>query len=59
MTQALTQNIATITRIASFYPLTSEAQQDIVKEVSKVMEEMGRKHNFIVWRVCLDSKEGV
>jgi len=43
-------------RIASFYPISSDAQQDIVKAVAAVMEEMRRKHNFIVWRVSLESK---
>lgn len=57
MTQAVTQNLVVITRMASFYPLSSEAQTDILMTMSKVMEEMGKKHNFIVWRVCLDTKE--
>jgi hypothetical protein len=56
MTEAVTENIILITRIASFYPLKSEAQQEIVKAVAAVMEEMGKKHNFLVYRVALETK---
>jgi hypothetical protein len=54
--QAVTENIVIVTRMASFYPLNSEATQDIVKAIAVVMEEMGKKHNFIVWRVALELK---
>ena len=53
---AVTENIILITRIASFYPLKSEAHQEIVKAVAAVMDEMGKKHNFLVWRVALETK---
>ena len=53
---AVTENIILITRIASFYPLKSETQQEIVKAITAVMEEMGKKHNFLVWRVALETK---
>ena len=56
MVEAVTENLILITRIASFYPLKSEAQQEIVKAVAAVMEEMGKKHNFLVWRVALETK---
>lgn len=54
--EAVTDNIVIFTRMASFYPLKKEAREDIVKAVSHVMEEMGRKHNFIVWRVSLETE---
>lgn len=53
---AVTEDMLIAIKIASFYPLSSDAQQDIVKAVAAVMEEMRRKHNFIVWRVSLESK---
>lgn len=59
MSTAITDNLVLITRIATFYPLSSDARQDIVKEVSKVMVELGKKHNFLVYRVALETKGDV
>ena len=56
MSTAITANLVLVTRVATFYPLSSEARQDIVREVAKTMEDLGKKHNFLVWRVSLDTK---
>ena len=56
MSTAITTNLILVTRIATFYPLSSEARQDITKEVAKTMEDLGKKHNFLVWRVSLETK---
>ena len=52
--EAVTQNLTLVVRVASFYPLSSEATKEIVEEVSKVMSEMGKKHSFLVWKTALE-----
>lgn len=56
MTQAVTDDVIIAVRIASFYPLSDEAKQELVKTVSKSMVELGHKYNFIVYRASFESK---
>ena len=48
---AVTEDIKFEARIASFYQLDKEAKRELLLELSKVFTDVGRKHNFIVWRV--------
>lgn len=54
---AVTEDLNLVVRIASFYPLNSDTQKQIVMRVSDLMAEIGKENNFIVWRTCLNSKE--
>lgn len=54
---AVTEDLNLVVRIASFYPLDSDTQKQIVKKVSDLMAEIGKENNFIVWRTCLNLKE--
>jgi len=56
MTQAITDDVIVAVRIASFYPLSDEAKQEVAMIVSKAMVELGHKHNFIVYRASFESK---
>ena len=51
---AVTENLILVVRIASFYELNSETNKDIVHEVSNVMKDLGKKHDFLVWRTSLE-----
>ena len=48
---AVTNDIKFEARIASFYELDDDTQRDILLELSKTFAELGKKHNFLVWRV--------
>ncbi len=54
--QAVTDDLKFEAKIASFYPLSTEATQELVQALAKVFEEQGKKHNFIVWRVYVNQK---
>jgi len=49
--QAITEDIKLEARIASFYELNSQAKNDLLEAVSKAVYEVGKKHDFLVWRV--------
>ena len=48
---AVTEDIKFEARIASFYELDQEAMNDLISELSRAFEQVGKKHNFLVWRV--------
>lgn len=54
--KAFTDDIAFEARIASFYELSSDVQRDLLTSVSKLIEEKGKEHNFLVWRVQMTGK---
>lgn len=56
MTQATTDDVVIAVRIASFYPLSSAAKQEVVTAISEEMVKLGHKHNFIVYRASMESK---
>ena len=49
--QAVTDDIKFEARIASFYELDDDTRRDILLELAKTFEELGKKHHFLVWRV--------
>lgn len=55
--QAVTSDLVLNVRIASFYPLNDGDQKEIVMRVSKLIEDIGKEKNFIVWRTALSVKE--
>jgi len=48
---AVTQELRISVRVASFYPIELD---EILKEVTDLMEKRGQKQNFIVWRTSID-----
>ncbi len=48
---AITEDLRIEARIASFYKIKSDVRIEIAKELSDKLAEIGRKHNFLVWRV--------
>lgn len=55
--QAITSDLILSAKIASFQPLSQRAKDEIVSEIFKVLEEQRKKHNFIVYKVAVDTKE--
>jgi len=55
--QAITSDMILSAKIASFQPISQRAKDEIVNEIFKVMEEQRKKHNFIVYRIAVDTKE--
>ena len=55
--QAITTDLILSAKIASFQPLSQRAKDEIVNEIFKLMEEQRKKHNFIVYRVAVDTRE--
>ena len=51
---AVTEDIVLEVRVASFYEFNDATRKEILEEVSKLMHELGKKHNFLVWRTRLD-----
>lgn len=51
--QAVTEDVQITARIASFYALDDEARQEIISAVAEVLKSMGKKHDFLVWRVSM------
>jgi tRNA/tmRNA/rRNA uracil-C5-methylase (TrmA/RlmC/RlmD family) len=47
---AVTEDLKFSVRIASFYEINDAAKQDIVRKVSELMAELGKEHDFLVWR---------
>ena len=56
MSKAITEDVVMAARIASFYPLDEKARNDIVRKISDTMVELGAKHNFLVYRVSMETK---
>jgi hypothetical protein len=56
--QAITTDLILSAKIASFQPLSQRAKDEIVNEIFKLMEEQRKKHNFIVYKVAVDTREG-
>ena len=54
---AFTDDIKFEARVASFYELDDDAQRDILLELSKTFEALGKKHNFLVWRVQIHGEK--
>lgn len=50
---AVTEDIKFEARIASFYEMDSKAREELLLELSRVFEQVGKKHSFLVWRVQL------
>ena len=51
---AVTEELKLSVRVASFYEINESARAEIVTKVSDLMAELGKKHDFLVWRTCLD-----
>ena len=48
---AVTENLKFEARVASFYELNDTVMKELLQELSKVFEEQGKKHGYLVWRV--------
>jgi len=48
---AITEDLRIEARIASFYEINGDVRMEISKELSDKLTEIGKKHNFLVWRV--------
>ena len=55
--EAVTEDLILKVRIASFYDLHPDARGEIVERVSELMADLGKKHNFLVWRTKMDWNE--
>jgi hypothetical protein len=54
---AITEDVSFVVRMASFYELSSDEKNRILKEVSDLMVELGKRYEFIVWRVSMEGKD--
>ena len=54
---AQTQDITLVVRVASFYPIRSDAAKEIVEGVSNLMADMGKKHGFLVYRTAMEMEQ--
>jgi hypothetical protein len=57
MTQAITDDLVIAVRIASFLPLSGAVTQDIAADVSRTMVELGRKHNFLIYKTTVETRK--
>ena len=48
---AITEDMKIEARIASFYEIKGDVRMEIARELSDKLAEIGKKHNFLVWRV--------
>jgi hypothetical protein len=48
---AITEDMKIEARIASFYEINGDVRMEIARELSDKLVEIGKKHNFLVWRV--------
>jgi len=55
--KAFTEDIAFEAKIASFYDLNADVQTDLLRSVSALLEQKGKEHNFLVWRVQLKGQK--
>jgi hypothetical protein len=53
--QAITEDLKFSVRVASFYEFGDDAKKDIVLRVGELMEEIGKKHDFLVWRTQFET----
>jgi|688.fasta_scaffold1270829_3 hypothetical protein len=51
---AVTEELKFSIRVASFYEINQDARAEITTKVSELMAELGKKHDFLVWRTCMD-----
>lgn len=54
--KAFTEDINFETKIASFYDLNADVKMDLVRSVSALLEQKGKEHGFLVWRVQLNTR---
>jgi hypothetical protein len=47
--QAITEDFKFSVRVASFYEFGDDAKKEIVVRVGELMQEIGKKHDFLVW----------
>ncbi len=50
---AVTQELKISVRVASFLPIELD---EIMEDVSALMEKHGKKQNFIVWRTAINAE---
>lgn len=57
--KAFTDDIKFEARIASFHELNNSAKEELLLRLSDVFQAIGKKHDFLVWRVQIvsDKKE--
>lgn len=55
--KAFTEDIAFEAKIASFYELNEHTQKDLILSISALLEQKGKEHGFLVWRVQMTSKK--
>lgn len=51
--KAVTSDLRFEAKIASFYQLSTEAKNELIEELSKTIHNIGKKHDFLTWRVML------
>ena len=56
MIQAITDDVIVAVRIASFYPLSDSARQEMAKFISQAMVDLGHQRNFIVHSTSVETK---
>lgn len=54
--QAFTEDLTFEVRVASFYEFNGATRDDLIKAFSELMQEKGKEHNFLVWRVQMVGK---
>jgi hypothetical protein len=54
---AVTEELKFSVRIASFYEMNSDVSSEIVKEVTELMAKLGKRHDFLVWRVSMEREK--
>lgn len=54
---AATEDLKFEARIASFYELNDSAKEELLQRLSDVFQHVGKKHDFLVWRVQLVSEK--
>ena len=54
---AVTEDLKFEARIASFYPLNDAAKEELLTRLSDLFQAVGKKHDFLVWRVQIVSEK--
>jgi tRNA/tmRNA/rRNA uracil-C5-methylase (TrmA/RlmC/RlmD family) len=54
---AVTEDLKFEARIASFYELNDAAKEELLQRLLDVFQHVGKKHDFLVWRVQLVSEK--
>lgn len=55
--QAVTEDLKFEARIASFYELNDAAKEELLSRLSDLFLAVGKKHDFLVWRVQIVSEK--